>query len=73
MTRRTDHYRYEGNFPGSELSAAEWEFLKAMERYQRAHRRRYPTWSEVLLVVESLGYRKVAAPHPPARPAEDTP
>lgn len=72
MQRRTDHYRYEGNHPGSELSDAECEFLQAMERYQRRHQRRYPTWSEVLLVIESLGYRKVADPEPPAT-KEETP
>lgn len=45
-------------FPGSDLTADEWEFLKAMERYQRRHHRRYPTWREVLLVLHALGYRK---------------
>jgi len=40
----------------------ETEFMKAMERYKRENRRPFPTWSEVLEVLDSLGYRKVAEP-----------
>ena len=36
-------------------------FMKAMERYKRENRRPFPTWSEVLEVLYSMGYRKVAA------------
>ena len=35
-------------------------FMKSMERYKRENRRPFPTWSEVLEVLRSLGYRKVA-------------
>ncbi len=35
-------------------------FMKSMERYKRENRRPFPTWSEVLEVLVSLGYRKVA-------------
>ncbi len=35
-------------------------FMKTMERYKRENRRPFPTWSEVLEVLASLGYRKVA-------------
>jgi hypothetical protein len=35
-------------------------FKKAMDRYKRENRRPFPTWSEVLEVLRSLGYRKVA-------------
>src|SRR5262245_48231648 len=38
----------------------ETAFMKAMERYKRENRRPFPTWSEVLEVLVSLGYRKVA-------------
>lgn len=34
-------------------------FMKAMDQYKRANRRPFPTWSEVLEVLQSLGYRKV--------------
>ncbi len=39
-------------------------FMKAMDDYKRANRRPFPTWSEVLEVLYSLGYRKVAEPAP---------
>jgi len=35
-------------------------FMKAMDQYKRANRRPFPTWSEVLEVLHSLGYRRVA-------------
>jgi hypothetical protein len=37
-------------------------FMKAMDQYKRSNRRPFPTWSEVLEVLLSLGYRKVAEP-----------
>ena len=40
----------------------ETEFMKAMDRYKRENRRPFPTWSEVLEVLASLGYRRVAEP-----------
>ena len=41
---------------------AEVEFMTAMDLYKRRSGRQFPTWSEVLEVIESLGYRKVAEP-----------
>lgn len=38
----------------------ETDFMKAMDRYKRDNRRPFPTWSEVLEVLHSMGYRKVA-------------
>ena len=38
----------------------ETDFMKAMDRYKRDNRRPFPTWSEVLEVLRSLGYRRVA-------------
>ncbi len=32
--------------------------MKAMDQYKRSNRRPFPTWSEVLEVLHSLGYRK---------------
>lgn len=40
----------------------ETDFMKAMDRYKRENRRPFPTWSEVLEVMRSLGYRRVAEP-----------
>jgi hypothetical protein len=36
----------------------EFEFLKAMDAYKTANDRPFPTWTEVLQVLKSLGYRK---------------
>jgi hypothetical protein len=37
-------------------------FMKAMDQYKRSNRRPFPTWSEVLEVLRSLGYRKIEEP-----------
>lgn len=42
-------------------SDAEREFLRAIEEYKRVSGRLFPTWSEVLEVVRSLGYAKTNA------------
>ena len=44
-----------------EYSVAEMEFMMAMEEYKRRSARMFPTWSEVLEVVKSLGYEKVSS------------
>ena len=36
--------------------------MRAMDDYKRRSGRQFPTWSEVLEVIYSLGYRKVAEP-----------
>jgi hypothetical protein len=38
------------------------DFMKAMDLYKHRSGRQFPTWSEVLEVIEHLGYRKVAPP-----------
>lgn len=43
-----------------DYSDPEIEFMRAMDHYKRMSGRMFPTWSEVLEVVHSLGYRKVA-------------
>ena len=40
----------------------EIEFMTAMDEYKRRSARQFPTWSEVLEVIRSLGYRKTAEP-----------
>jgi hypothetical protein len=39
-------------------SDAEIEFMRAMQRYKQTSGRMFPTWSEVLEVLKSLGYEK---------------
>lgn len=41
-----------------DYSGDEIEFMKAMDEYKRKSGRMFPTWSEVLEVVRSLGYAK---------------
>lgn len=43
---------------GSDYTDEEREFLVAVDRYKRTHRRPYPTCREILALVKSLGYRK---------------
>lgn len=45
---------------GADYGADEVEFIKAMERWMRETGKRYPTFTEVLAVAKSLGWRKVA-------------
>jgi hypothetical protein len=43
-------------------SADEIEFMTAIDRYKRERDRRFPSSSEVLEILRSLGYRKIAEP-----------
>lgn len=62
MTETPTRLRAEAAYthPGSELTDDEVEFGRAMYEYQQRHRIRYPAWSDVLFVLRSLGYRKLA-------------
>ena len=55
----------------SKRDDAESEFMGAMDRYKRQNRRPFPTWSEVLEVLRSLGYRRVSATIPIVSVRED--
>ena len=44
-----------------DYSEAEKEFMFAIQEYKRTSGRMFPTWSEVLEVLQSLGYRKLEA------------
>ncbi|MEZ6060463.1 MAG: hypothetical protein R3C19_08885 [Planctomycetaceae bacterium] len=46
-----------------DYSGAEVQFMRAMDDYKRKSGRPFPTWSEVLEVLMSLGYRQVAEPN----------
>lgn len=45
-----------------DYSQDEVEFMSAMDDYKRRSGRQFPTWSEVLEVLRSMGYRQVAEP-----------
>src|SRR5438105_5291573 len=53
--RQVDPTTCERDYTDDEIS-----FMGAMDQYKRDNRRPFPTWSEVLEVLISLGYRKVA-------------
>ena len=40
------------------VDAEELEFIQALDEYKRKHERPFPSWSEVLHVLKSLGYSK---------------
>jgi hypothetical protein len=40
-------------------SAPEAELMQAMQDYKKSSGRMFPTWSEVLEVLQGLGYRKL--------------
>jgi hypothetical protein len=41
-----------------DYSSCELEFMRAMQDYKQKSGRMFPTWSEVLEVLRSLGYEK---------------
>jgi hypothetical protein len=45
-----------------DYSDDEIDFMKEMDDYKRRSGRQFPTWSEVLEVLRSMGYRRVAEP-----------
>lgn len=51
----------------------EIEFMGAMDEYKRHNGRMFPTCSEVLEVIRSLGYQKCPKPEIPVLPGVDLP
>ena len=43
-----------------QMSQEQFEFLMAIDEYKRKNDRPFPTWTEVLDVIKTMGYRKVA-------------
>ncbi len=42
----------------AEVDADALEFIAALDRFKKEHGRPFPSWSEVLLVLRQLGYRR---------------
>lgn len=55
---------------GSDYTAEEVDFLRAISDYKQANQRPFPTWKEVLAITHALGYRRVAVPVPLPRVRE---
>ena len=45
-----------------QMTDEQFEFLMAIDEYKRKNTKLFPTWTEVLEVIKTLGYRKVAEP-----------
>jgi hypothetical protein len=67
VNQQTGRSQFQETYPGADVTPEELEFLMAVERFQRKHNRRYPTWREILFVLRGLGYRKVP-PDPNSSP-----
>jgi len=62
--RQVDPTTCERDYTNDEI-----EFMRAMDTYKRLSGRQFPTWSEVLEVLYSMGYRRVAEVTPlPGQP-----
>lgn len=42
-----------------EMNSEQFEFVMAIETYKKVNHRLYPTWTEILEIINQLGYRKV--------------
>jgi hypothetical protein len=60
----TQHPRPERNINDYPLSTDEVEFINAINDYKEKFNRPFPTWSEVLHVLRTLGYLRADAPFP---------
>jgi hypothetical protein len=56
--RRSDDRR---SAEEGEMTVEQFEFVMAIEIYKKVNKRLYPTWTEILEVLQQLGYRKVIA------------
>lgn len=54
--------RFEVSMTGSGYDPEEVEFLRAIGQYQQRHNVKFLTYTEVLKIARSLGYRKVLDP-----------
>ena len=45
-----------------QMNDEQFVFLMAIDDYKKQNQRPFPTWTEVLEVIQALGYRKVAEP-----------
>jgi hypothetical protein len=54
-----------------QMTDEQFEFLMAIDEYRKKNSRPFPTWTEVLEVIKTLGYRKVAEPQPLCKSKKD--
>ena len=58
--RRRDEVRRSAE--EGELDAAQFEFVMAIDDYKKINQKPFPSYTEILEIAMSLGYRKVAEP-----------
>ncbi len=68
----TPHPRPERNINDYPLSTDEVEFINAIGDYKTKFQRPFPTWSEILHVIRTLGYARMPE-EIPAGPADEPP
>ena len=61
-----------------EMTGHQFEFVMAIQTYKKVNKRLYPTWTEILEIMNQLGYRKVlprtiklAVPEPELEPTTE--
>ncbi|MCB9832365.1 MAG: hypothetical protein H6807_07815 [Planctomycetes bacterium] len=52
--RRVSHY-------ATPVEEEEFEFIQAIERFKAEHNQPFPSWTEVLGILKSLGYEKISS------------
>ncbi len=57
--RRTDSRK---SAEEGEMNDEQFEFIRAIDEYKRVNGRPFPSFTEILEIAKSLGYRKVADP-----------
>ena len=45
-----------------QMTDEQFAFVMAVDQYKKLNSRPFPTWTEVLEIIKTLGYRKVAEP-----------
>ena len=45
-----------------QMTDEQFEFIKAIDEYKKLNSRPFPSWTEILELIKTLGYRKVAEP-----------
>ncbi len=44
------------------LTPEELQFIKAIEKYKKINNKHFLSWTEVLKIINAMGYRRVAKP-----------
>jgi hypothetical protein len=45
-----------------QMTDEQFEFIRAVDQYKKLNSKPFPSWTEVLEIIKTLGYRKVAEP-----------